>query len=212
MSSVNPTVFIVEDDVVIAEAMGWLFKTVGLNVEHFPNGKAYLNAHDPNRQGCLIIDVRMPEMSGLELQEKLIQKKSRLPILFITGHGDIQLAVRAMRAGALNFITKPFNDQALLDEVQRAIALNIKQTVETNIAEHFENYQKLSSREKIIMKSVVDGKLNKEVAHELDIAVSTVELHRSNVMQKMKASSLAQLIKIYLLLENANLLNETSTA
>jgi len=208
MKKSDPTVFVVEDDLAIAEAIGLLLKTVGLNVELFQNGQAYLEVYDPTRQGCLVIDVRMPKMSGLELQEQLIQKKNPIPIIFITGHGDIPMAVRAMQAGALNFITKPFNDQILLDEIQRAISFNTKKTNTTDALEYFEDYKKLSPREKTMMKLIVAGKLNKEIAQELDVANSTVELHRSQMMQKMKAGSLAHLIKAYLSLEAAHLLVE----
>ena len=208
MNNVVPTVFLVEDDQSTAQAICWLLDTVGINAETFHNGKSFLNTFDPSRRGCLIIDVRMPEMSGLELQEKLIEKNNRLPIIFITGHGDIPMAVRAMRAGALNFMTKPFNDQMLLDEIQKAITISLKKNEEMDLAKHVENYKQLSSREKVIMSLIVDGKINKQIAQELDISVSTVELHRSNLMLKMNANSLAHLIKLYLALEMKNLLNE----
>lgn len=208
MNALDPTVFIVEDDLAIAEAIAWLLKTVDLNVELFSNGKSYLETHDPTRIGCLIVDVRMPEMSGLELQERLNQKKNTLPLIFITGHGDIAMAVRALQAGALNFIVKPFNDQVLLDEVQKAIALSRKPTAKNNIA-NMENYKSLSEREKEILRLIVDGKLNKQIAQELEIANSTVELHRSQLMKKMKADSLAHLIKIYLTLEHNNILESS---
>jgi FixJ family two-component response regulator len=206
MSKIEPTVFIVEDDTAIAEGIAWLLKSVGINAELFPDGNAYLMAHDPSRQGCLVIDMRMPGMSGLELQARLNQQNNPIPVILITGHGDISLAVRAMQAGALNFLTKPFNDQIFLDEIQRAITISVNKAKGTNIFEHHNHYKSLSTREKVILKLIVDGKINKQIAQELEISNSTVELDRSNIMQKMKTKSLADLIKVHLLLESANLL------
>lgn len=204
MKKTDPTVFVIEDDPAIADAIRWLLNTVGLNVELFSNGQTYLDIHDTTRRGCLVIDVRMPGMSGLELQERLVQRNNPIPIIIITGHGDIPMAVRAMQAGAFNFITKPFNDQTLLDEVQKAIAVSINQIEAPDPAESYHCYIQLTPREREVMKMVVNGKLNKQIAHELNIAISTVESHRAHVMEKMQANSLAQLVKIYLTLEEAN--------
>jgi len=201
VKNMDPTVFIVEDDATIAEAIKWLIGSIHIHTEIFPHGKAYLDTHDPIRKGCLVIDVRMPVMSGLELQERLNQQNNSLPIIFITGHGDISMAVRAMQMGAFHFITKPFNDQLLLEQVQKAIEHNANQAITPDISAHAAHYAGLTAREKEIMKLVVAGKLNKQIAYELNIALSTTELHRSHMMEKMRVKSLAEIIKIYLALE-----------
>jgi two-component system response regulator FixJ len=203
----SSTVFLVEDDAAIAQAIQWLLKTVGLNCEWFQNAEEYLKVYNPVRQGCLVIDVRMPGMSGLELQEQLNQRNNPIPIIIITGHGDIPMAVRAMRAGAFVFITKPFNDQVLLEEIQKAVNLDKKKQNDLNLSIYQKIFERLSDRERKIMELIVSGEMNKQIAHKLNIAVSTVELCRSNLMRKMKVTRLATLIKIYLMLETHSLLN-----
>lgn len=202
----TPTVFVVEDDHTLASAIQWLLSTVSLSCELFPDAQIFLNAYDANRNGCIIIDVRMPGMSGLELQERLNTLHNTLPIIIITGHGDIPTAVRAMQAGAFTFITKPFNDQTFLDHVQHAIEMNSKHDGQSNCAENYQRFLSLTPREREIMELVVSGKLNRQIAHECNISISTVELHRANVMQKMQTKTLVELVKTYMQLENANML------
>ena len=200
------TVFLVEDDAAIAQAIQWLLKTVNINCEWFQNAEDYLKIHDPNRKGCLLIDVRMPGMNGLELQEYLNKINNPIPIIIITGHGDIPMAVRAMRAGAFVFITKPFNDQVLLDEIQNAINSNKGKQNKSDLIKCQKCFAELTPREREIMKLIVSGMMNKQVADKLNIAISTVEFTRANLMRKMKVSRLAHLIKVYLLLESQELM------
>lgn len=192
----NPTVFIVEDDQAVADALTSLFNSIKLPVKHFADAYQFLEHFNPKQKGCLLLDVRMPGMSGFDLQERLKQQyHSCLPIIFITGHGDIAMAVRAMKAGAFDFIVKPFNNQLLLEQVQKAIALKPHfdkvQNIKTKLAT-------LTPREQQILSLIVAGRVNKQIANELAIAVSTVELHRSNIMKKMQAKTVADLIKNYL--------------
>jgi two-component system response regulator FixJ len=192
----DPTVFIVEDDQAVADALTCLFDSIKLPVEHFADANQFLERFDPKRKGCLILDVRMPNMSGLDLQEKLKQQYHyHLPIIFITGHGDIAMAVRAMKAGAFDFLVKPFNNQQLLEQVQRAIALKPQLD---NVEKIKAKLATLTPREQQILTFIVNGSANKQIASELAIAVSTVELHRSNLMKKMGAKTVADLIKDYL--------------
>jgi len=204
----DPTVFVVDDDQALCQSLSWLLESVGLNVETYVSGQAYLDNYEPNRKGCLLIDIRMKGMSGFELQEKLNLLGNRIPIVMITGHGDIPMAVRAMKTGAVDFITKPFNDQLLLDLIQKVLAEDAQrqqmtQVSDSNRSEIFERYTSLTTREKEIMERVVDGKLNKQIAYELGISMKTVELHRAHVMQKMQVKSLAELVKVCLQLEQA---------
>ena len=195
MKSTNQTIYIIDDNAELCDALQWLFESVQFNVETYPNAKMFLDQKIDNRLGCLLTDVRMPGISGLELLEQLKLQKNRLPVIIITGYGDVPMAVRAMKAGAVDYILKPFNEQCLLEAVQKCIT----QSRNTNsIDEICERIKQLSDREQQIINLIVDGKLNKEIAYELSISISTVEAHRSNIMQKMQAKNLAQLVKIYL--------------
>lgn len=195
MQTNNFTIFIIDDTKDVCEALRWLFESVRFKVETYENADQFLEKYHANKPGCIIMDVRLPGMSGLELLEYLKQKKSPLPIIVITGHGDIQMAVRAMKMGAKDFILKPFNDQCLLEAVQKCI--NQSQDMDW-IKTINKRINELSERELQIINLIVDGKLNKEIAYELSISISTVEAHRAHIMQKMQAKNLAQLIKIYL--------------
>lgn len=208
MSTMNTqtenTVFVIDDDPGIRDALQWLFESVHVPVKTYATATSFFSGYCSSLRGCLILDVRMPGMSGLELLEQLKLRKNHLPIIVITGHGDIPMAVRAMKAGATDFISKPFNDQYLLDQIQKAF--NQRQShadtlSNEKIAACFES---LTSRERDIIALIAEGKLNKQIAQELNIALSTVEIHRSRVMQKMQAKTLAQLIKNYVLLESAS--------
>lgn len=191
----NHTIFIIDDEINVCNALSWLFKSVQFNVETYENAQLFLEKFTNEKQGCIIMDVRLPGMSGLELLEQLKAQKIHIPVIIITGYGDIQMAVRAMKAGAVDFILKPFNDQCLLETVQKCI----NKTSNTGSIELIqERINSLSDREKQIINLILDGKLNKQIAYDLSISISTVEAHRANIMHKMQAKNLAQLIKMYL--------------
>lgn len=201
MTKNNPTIFIIDDEVNVCNALSWLFKSVQFNVEAYENAQLFLEKYNHEKQGCIIMDVRLPGMSGLELLEQLKTQRSNIPVIIITGYGDIQMAVRAMKAGAVDFILKPFNDQCLLETVQKCIS----KTVSTNSIDLIqERINILSDRERQIINLILDGKLNKQIAYELSISISTVEAHRANIMHKMQAKNVAQLIKMYLQVQFSN--------
>jgi len=204
MSSVSPTVFVVDDDEPVRDAIAMLLDTVDIPCETFPSAQAFLDGYDKSRTGCLVLDIRMPGMSGLELQEHLLAQRAPVPIIFITGHGDIPMAVEAMKRGALDFIRKPFRDQELLDRVQEALATDEAQRADNaNLEEMRTRVASLTPREREVFERVADGQANKVVAIELGISERTVEIHRSQVMQKTAARTLADLVRIKLTLERA---------
>jgi FixJ family two-component response regulator len=191
------TVFVVDDDVGIREGLGLLLETVGQPYESYSSAIEFLDAYDASKGGCLVLDIRMPQMSGLELQEKLNEQGSLLPIIFVTGHGDIQMAVEAMRRGALDFIRKPFREQDLLDRINEALAFDASKR--KNIAERQQLVDKvaaLSKREHEVFHRVANGEMNKVIAQDLGISARTVEVHRSQVMKKLGVRTLAQLVRI----------------
>lgn len=197
MADKKPTVFAVDDDVAVLESLTLLLRSVGLPAQTYGSASEFLDAYDPAAPGCLVLDVRMPGMSGLELQERLHALGSKLPIIFITAHGDVPMAVKAVKAGAVDFIQKPFRDQELIDKIQRA--LKVDAHLRMQVADLDEISARLSSltpREKEVMEGVVAGKVNKVIAHELGLSQRTVEIHRARVMEKMKAKSLAQLVQM----------------
>ncbi len=193
------TVYIVDDDQAIRHAMELLMRSVGLSYEIFHSGDDFLSSYDSDRAGCLVLDIRMPGLGGLELQEKLNELGSTLPIIFITGHGDVPMAVEAMQKGAVDFIQKPFRDQDLLDRISDALktdqerrsAREEKSSVQSRI-------EKLTNRERQVMDLVVTGKPNKVIAYELGVSQRTVEIHRARVMEKMEARSLADLVRMHM--------------
>lgn len=191
------TVFIVDDDQAIRTSLKWLIESVGMNAETYASADEFMRNYYPGRAGCLLLDVRMPGMSGLELQEHFIEQDIRIPIIIITGHGDVPMAVRAMKAGAVDFIEKPFNDEQLLESIRNALNLDSEQRSEqaerAKIAALLDH---LTSRELEVMEMVTDGKSNKEIAATLGVSAKTVEAHRARVMEKMEASSLAELVKM----------------
>ena len=196
MTHERPTVFVVDDDPSIRNALKNLFQSVGLEVEAFGAAQDYLASRRWDSPGCLVLDVRLPGNSGLDLQRELAKSKIEVPIVFITGHGDIPMSVRAMKAGAVEFLTKPFRDQDLLDAVQQAIERDrVARMHHAELAELRERYESLSSREQEVMAFVSQGLLNKQIANELGTSEGTVKLHRTHVMQKMSAESLADLIR-----------------
>lgn len=194
----DATVFIVDDDQAVARSLRWLIETVRLKVETFASAQAFLDGYDATKPGCLVLDVRMPGMSGLELQERLAARRAyHVPIIFITGHGDVQMAVRAVQAGAFDFVEKPFNDQDLLDRVQRAIVFDAEQRgKEVQRAQLRSLFASLTPREREVLDRVVEGMSNKAIANTLGLSAKTVEVHRAKVMEKMHARSLSDLVKM----------------
>jgi len=195
--STEKTVFVVDDDQAMRNSLKWLIESVGMRVETFGSANAFIDAYYPGRSGCLLLDVRMPGMSGLDLQELFLRQGIRIPIIIITGHGDVPMAVRAMKSGAVDFIEKPFNDELLLDSIRDALNLDDRQRSEqAERAEVAARLAHLTPREMEVMAMVTDGKSNKEIASELGVSAKTVEAHRARVMEKMDASSLADLVKM----------------
>jgi len=202
MSS-SATVFVVDDDREVRDALQLLMESVGLVVETYGSAQAYLDRFEPERAGCLVVDVRMPGMSGMDLQARLAAERLHPPIIIITGHGDVPMAVRAVQAGAVDFIEKPFNDQALLDSVHRAIEQDAEQRGEASILADIQAcYEKLTPREREVLEQVVAGKRNKVIAIDLDVSQSTVEAHRAKVMEKMEADTLSDLMRMMITLES----------
>ncbi|MES9958258.1 MAG: response regulator transcription factor [Sedimenticola sp.] len=196
------TVFIVDDDQEVRDALQLLMESVGLNVETFGSAQEYLDQFEPGRPGCLVLDIRMPGMSGLDLQARLAAENIHPPIVIITGHGDVPMAVRAVQAGAVDFVQKPFNDQQLLDSVHRAIEQDAVQRGEVSkLLEIRDRLDKLTPREREVMELVIAGKRNKVIAADLNISQSTVEAHRAKVMEKMEADTLSSLMRMMLTLE-----------
>lgn len=196
---VEPTVFIVDDDAEVRDALQLLMQSVGLAVEPFASAQAYLDRFDPTRPGCLVLDIRMPGISGLELQQQLQQKPLHPPIVMITGHGDVPMAVRAVQSGASDFIEKPFRDQVLLDSVHRAITQDAEHRGEASrIADVEQRISRLTPREREVLELVMAGDRNKVIAFKLGVSQSTVEAHRAKVMEKMEAKTLSDLMRMAL--------------
>lgn len=192
----DQTVFIVDDDEGVRDGLSLLLATVGQTSELYECGQEFLDAYDDNKRGCLVLDIRMPRMTGLDLQKKLLEAGSTLPIIFITGHGDIPMAVEAMRRGALDFIRKPFREHDLLERINEA--LNIDEDAHRRAADRqdlSDRLESLSEREKQVFDRVADGQMNKVIAADLGISERTVEVHRGQVMKKLKARTLAQLVR-----------------
>ncbi len=192
----EPIIYVVDDDEAMRDSMTWLLEGEGYRVACFESAEAFLKARNDAMRGCIVLDVRMPEMSGLELHEKLDTLGSQLPIIFITGHGDVPMAVAALQRGACDFIEKPFHNEDLLSRVTRALELDSQLAARqkrTSASSH--RLAQLTQREREVMQLVVTGKLNKQVADQLDISMKTVEAHRARVMEKMGVRTLAELVK-----------------
>jgi RNA polymerase sigma factor (sigma-70 family) len=195
----EPRVHIVDDDEAMRDSLKWLLESRGLAVELYPSGEAFLHAFNSGFCGCLVLDVRMPGMTGLDLYGQLQARASTLPVIFITGHGDVPMAVSALKQGAADFIEKPFNDQDMLRLIESCMrqdsAAAAKRAESASVAQRLDS---LTQREREVLDLVVAGKLNKQIADELGISIKTVEVHRSRVMQKMGASSVAELVQLTL--------------
>ena len=197
MPDTRATVFVIDDDESIRGALNNLIGSVGLDVRVFASPREFLNTKRPDAAGCLVLDVRMPGMSGLAFQQELAKLGDELPIIFITGHGDVPTTVRAMKAGAVEFLTKPFHDQELLDAIHSAIERDRARRKDAAlVAELRTRYTELTEREREIMKLVVAGRANKQIAADLAISEVTVKVHRGQVMRKMRARSLPELVRM----------------
>jgi FixJ family two-component response regulator len=191
----DQVVFIVDDDVAMRETLGSLFRSVGLRVELFGSAREFAQIKMPNAASCLVLDIRLPGVSGLDFQAELAEAGIRVPIIFMTGHGDIPMSVQAMKAGAVDFLTKPFRDQEMLDAVARALERDQKRRdSEMAIAEIRVRLDSLTSREREVMAFVVEGLMNKQVAAKLGVSEITIKVHRVNMMRKMKARSVVDLV------------------
>ena len=192
-----PTVFIVDDDRGLRQAIHDLVESVGLRAESFASGEDFLRAKRMSRPSCLVLDVRLPQMSGLDFQQRLTETGIQIPIIFITAHGDIPMSVRALKSGALEFLTKPFRDQDLLDAIHQALERDrVAREQQSEIHNLQERVRTLTAREQEVMNLVVSGMLNKQIASEIGTSEATVKIHRGNVMRKMKAGSVVDLVRM----------------
>ncbi len=193
----NHNVYVVDDDQAVRDSLRWLIESVGLNVKTFSNGQELLENFNEAEISCLVLDVRMPGISGLDLQQRLKKMNAKIPVIIVTGHADVPMAIQAMKAGAFDFIEKPYSDQLLLERIQCAIeqddCFKKQQAVNNEINERIDS---LTPREKEVMGLVVGGHSNKGIAKELGVSIKTVEVHRGNLMSKMKAQSLSELVRL----------------
>jgi len=199
MKNEAATVMVVDDDAGVRNAMRLLLRSVGLNCTQFASAQEFLTAYQPSQQGCLVLDIRMPGMSGLELQQELNMRGAVIPVIFMTGHGDIPMAVEAMQHGAFDFLQKPFRDQDLLDRIQKAIAKDAE--LRKSLGEHARirtHLESLTPREREVLDLMTVGKQNKSIAQDLAVSPRTIEIHRARVMEKMGAHSVAELVRMML--------------
>ena len=192
-----PTVFIIDDDRGMRQAVQDLVESVGLRAESFATGQEFLSRQPISDPSCLVLDVRLPQMSGLDFQRRLTEIGMQIPIIFITAHGDVPMSVRALKSGAVEFLTKPFRDQDLLDAIQQALQRDrVEREQQAEIHELHGRYQALTAREREVVALVVSGMLNKQIASEIGASEATVKIHRGNLMQKMQAGSLIDLVRM----------------
>jgi FixJ family two-component response regulator len=202
LSDSQEKVFIVDDDSAVRDSLCLLLKSVKIASQPFASGDEFLDAYDSDWKGCVLLDIRMPRISGMEVQKRLLEKNCTLPVIFITGHGDIPMAVEAMHLGAHDFVQKPFHDEELLDRIQQALMSQRQQQDELSLKRSIKkNYDQLTPREREVMSDVVRGHANKVIAIDLGLSQRTVEIHRARVMEKMHARSLAELVRLSLLIE-----------
>lgn len=204
----EPTVYVVDDDQAVRDSLQFLLDSAGLRTRAYETASAFLAECEPGRplHGCVVVDLRLPGLSGIELQEELRRRGIRVPTIMITGHGDVPAAVRAMKAGALDFIEKPFNDRQLLDRIREAVSEDDRhRAFRARREEVLYRISLLTHRERQVMELVVQGKLNKQIAKELNLSHKTVEVHRAHVMEKMHATSLAQLVRYSVMMEDLGL-------
>lgn len=200
----SSTIFIVDDDEAVRDSLRWLLEANGYRVRSFGGAEEFLDAYDPEQVGVLIADVRMPGMSGLELQEALIARQAPLPIVFITGHGDVPMAVSTMKKGAIDFLEKPFNESDLRNIVARMLEQASQRVIQAQAQrDHQAILSRLTAREQQVLERIVAGRLNKQIAGDLNISIKTVEAHRANIMEKLEVTTVADLMKIALTHEGA---------
>jgi two-component system, LuxR family, response regulator FixJ len=198
----KPSIMVVDDDSGVRNAMRILLKSVGLESVLYSSAQEFLAAYQPSQPGCLLLDIRMPGMSGLELQQQLNLRGAVLPVIFMTGHGDVPMAVEAMQHGAFDFLQKPFRDQDLLDRIQKAIAKDAQSRASLGEHERIRTHlETLTAREREVMDLMIQGKQNKAIAQDLGVSPRTIEIHRARVMEKMEAHSVAELVRMMLDLE-----------
>ncbi len=209
----SATVFVVDDDPAVRKSLRWLIESVGLHVRTFASGSEFFEEYDPTRPGCLVLDVRMPGMSGLDLQERLRENGQQVPILVMTAFAEVPMAVRAMKLGAVHFFEKPVNDQELLDHIQAALLADLQRRERDKRAEEIQaRYERMTKRESEVLTHVVGGFSSKEIGAKLKVSFKTVEAHRAKIMKKMEADSVPHLIRLFLSLNAPNPLADDDSA